>query len=112
MKKIKFCDVCGEILKPIKLETSEVVGICEQGHIDSSFNLEFSQELKMVEKGEGVINEEEETLGFPHTCKKCGHEECDVTDLGAFYGDESNIYLYKCRKCKYTERQADGSGNK
>ena len=69
---------------------------------------------KLVEKeqiGGGVLNEMEQP-GFPHICKKCGYDECDITDLGCFYADESNVYLYKCKKCGYTERQADGSSNK
>lgn len=111
MKKIKFCDICGEMLQPLKLETTEMVGICKSGHIDMSFSLESSQENKIEEKGEGV-HREYEGPGFPHKCKKCGYEECDLTEIGAPYADESDIYLYKCKKCKFTERQADGSGNK
>lgn len=52
-----------------------------------------------------------ESKGFPHVCKKCGHEECDLTDLGPQLSDEASIYLYKCRKCGHVERQSDGTGN-
>jgi hypothetical protein len=41
---------------------------------------------------------EEELGGFPNTCKKCGCEWADVVDLGAPYGDESNVYLFKYAK--------------
>jgi len=99
------------MLQPLKLETSEMAGICKSGHIDMSFSLESSQENKIEEKGGGV-HKEYNPPGFPHKCKKCGYGECDLTDIGAPYADESDIYLYKCKKCKYTERQADGSGNK
>ena len=63
------------------------------------------------ETGQGVAKETE-TMDFPHTCKKCGYEQCDVESISARYADESDIYLYRCKKCKYVERQADGSGNK
>ena len=48
---------------------------------------------------------------FPHVCSKCGHGEGYVKDLGAFLGDESNVYLFKCAKCGHTDRQADGCSN-
>ena len=66
---------------------------------------------KKIEIGEGVLRRIE-TPGFPHDCKKCGHDQCDVVDLGAQYADESNIYLYTCKKCGHVDRQADGTGNR
>lgn len=111
MTKIKFCDICGEMLRPLRLETSELVGICKCGYIDMGFSLEISQQQKIIAVGKG-ISSEYNSPGFPHICKKCGHGECDITSIGAPYADESDIYLYKCKKCKFTERQADGSGNK
>lgn len=61
--------------------------------------------------GGGILKVENKE-GFPHKCKKCGYEECEIEDLGASYSDESNIYLFKCKKCGYVERQAEGSSNK
>ena len=66
---------------------------------------------KKEEKANGVFSAEETAEGFPHKCEKCGHGEADVHDLGAPYSDESNVYLFKCKKCGYVKRQADGSGN-
>ena len=68
-------------------------------------------ENNMIENLELEENKES-SVGFPNTCKKCGHEGADVADLGAAYSDEANIYLFKCKKCGFTERQADGSSNK
>ena len=74
-------------------------------------NLNFTEKTKKTQKGDGIFEQEENKEGFPHTCKKCGHSESEVHDLGAQYSDESNIYLFKCMKCGFVERQADGSGN-
>jgi len=103
-----FCKSCGKILQ---LKESNNVIICICGFANEVSEVSFSQKAKKKEKiGKGVYKEPE-SIGFPHTCKKCGYDKCDISDLGVFYGDESNIYLYKCKKCGYVERQADGTGN-
>jgi 8-oxo-dGTP pyrophosphatase MutT (NUDIX family)/Zn ribbon nucleic-acid-binding protein len=79
---------------------------------DKQKRLVFSEKTKKIEKGEGILENNNEISGFPHKCPKCGHDEADVVDLGAPYSDESNIYLFKCKKCGHVKRQADGSGNK
>lgn len=111
MNKIKFCDICGGILKPLKVETGETVGICKCGYMDMGFSLEYSQENKIEVIGEGV-SKPFMGVAYPHKCKKCGHEESDAEIVLASYSDESDVYLYRCRKCKFTERQADGTSNK
>ena len=110
MNKIPFCDLCGSILE-IKNKEGELYGSCSCG-----FEKKITEEISFPEiaerplKGEGALRDIE-TPGFPHICEKCGYDECDVTEYGPFYSDESSIILYKCKKCKYTERQADGTGN-
>ncbi len=67
---------------------------------------------KQEEKGEGVFDPKEfEEKGFPNTCEKCGHEYADVADLGAAWSDESDIHLFKCKKCNHVTRNAFGSSN-
>jgi len=103
-----FCKSCGRILQ---LKENNNVVICICGFANEASEVSFSQKGEKKEKiGKGVYKEAK-SLGFPHTCKKCGHERCDISDLGVFYGDEANIYLYKCKKCGYVERQADGTSN-
>ena len=108
---IKFCNLCGGILK---LEEKEYrkIWVCLCGFVkEDEIDLIISEKVEMKEElGDGVASEINSS-GFPHTCKKCGHEECEVRDLGAKVSDESNIILYKCNKCSYTDRQADGSSN-
>lgn len=86
--------------------------VCSCGHTN--------QIRRVLKAGEKVARKEEvgsgiavpeETAGFPHTCKKCGHGLCDPTQINAPYSDESDIYLYRCLKCGFVERQADGTGN-
>jgi len=103
-----FCKSCGKILP---LKEDDKAKVCSCGFANEVSDVSFSQKGERKEKiGTGIYKETKEP-GFPHTCKKCGHEECDISDLGVFYGDESNIYLYKCQKCGYVERQADGNSN-
>jgi len=85
-----------------------VCGFVKEGEL----NLEFSEISAEKEKLGEKVSPEYEPPGFPHICKKCGHGESIVTDLGCQISDESNIYTYKCKKCSHLERQADGSGNK
>lgn len=68
---------------------------CACGNIKETHSLVFSEKgSKKEEVGQGVARTEESDNGFPHTCVKCGHEHCEILDLGFFQGDESNIYLY------------------
>lgn len=114
MKKIEFCPDCGRVLSLREREWDFLmIGSCRCGFFKEMERGSLPSE-KMIssEKGQGVLEKENETEGFPHTCIKCGCEEADVSDLGASYSDESNIYLFRCRKCGYVGRDADGSGNK
>ena len=110
MNKMQFCDKCGTPLNLIR-DYEKVIGICNCGFQKEIPALSFSE--KSEEKkdvGEGAIKEEL-TIGFPHKCEKCGHPWCEITEYGPFFTDESPIYLYRCKKCNYTERQADGTSN-
>ena len=66
---------------------------------------------KPIERGKGAVENKHDLSGFPHTCRKCGHGEAEAIELGVFYGDEAGVYLFKCKKCGYSERQSDGTGN-
>lgn len=77
---------------------------------DETINAEETQPKKDLRSSE-VLSEKHDTSGFPHICSKCGHGECEVIELGVFYGDEVGVYLFKCKKCGYSERQSDGTGN-
>ncbi len=112
MSKHIFCDKCGKILQ-IKTDNNKVHGICNCGFSGEITPLIFKDKSfsKQEETGKGVAKKPK-TLGFPHVCIKCKYKECDLEVIGAPYSDESDIYLYKCKKCGFIERQADGSGNK
>lgn len=112
MASIPFCDLCGRILK-ITTEDNQTYGLCSCGfRRQTEIEISFTQKSPEKEElGKGIISEETSLKGFPHICIKCSHDQCEIFDLGAQYSDESNIYLYKCKKCGFTERQADGSSN-
>lgn len=107
-----FCEICGKLLKIIcSGETS--IGICVSCNYTRRLHSEFTVTEKSQKKepvGTGV-EIKKETPDFPHLCKKCGYKWCDISQVSASYSDESDICLYKCKKCSFTERQADGTGN-
>lgn len=113
MTKEMFCSVCGKILSIKKDEGGKNVGVCSCGfakEIDSGFS--FSQSIKKdKEKGKGILVETE-SRGFSNVCKNCGHGECEVHEMLPSYSDESDVVLYRCKKCKVVHRQHDGTGNK
>jgi len=112
MPKIQFCPKCGKILD-VKNESNLLIGLCSCGFVKKiNSEIYFSEKTIKDIRGKGIAEDKGGKEGFPHVCKKCGHTQCDIHDLGAPYSDESNIYLFKCKKCGYVERQADGSGNK
>jgi DNA-directed RNA polymerase subunit M/transcription elongation factor TFIIS len=110
-KKDLFCDDCGKIMNIVKTGDKQFL-ICFCGFAEElNSDVKTSETHKITLVGEGVAKKQK-SKGFPHKCKKCGYNGCDVYDLGAPYSDESNVYLFQCRKCGYVERQADGSGNR
>jgi len=101
---LKFCPNCKKIIIQI--------GNCSCGFEITEFNLYSTEQGKPPkEKGQGILEEEKITTGFPHICQKCGHNEAEVVDVGVSVSDEAGIYLFKCIKCSHIERQADGSCN-
>ena len=88
------------------------IAVCECGFM--KFPESEDYEEKVVQKDErqaGVVEEKHDSEGFPHECRKCGHGLAEVHELGVFYGDEAGVILFKCKKCGYSERQSDGTGN-
>ena len=97
----------------IKTENNEKFWLCACGYKEEiGLPVILSDaKKKHIFLGEGIAEQEKSLKGFPHICSKCSFEEAEIVDLGAFYGDESNVYLFKCKSCGFTERQADGASN-
>jgi len=107
--------ICGECNKLIALEEKDgqLWELCNCGRnkfIEKKIIIS-EKSKKNEKKGEGIAEEDKNSEGFPHICSKCGYDQADITDLGAPYGDESNIYILKCKKCGHSERQTDGTSN-
>ena len=96
-------------MKP-ETKDDKLIGRCVCGY-EQEIKINVGEHGKKDNIAKGIYQEKENEEGFPHVCPKCGHTQSDVHDLGAPYSDESNVYLFKCKKCKHVERQADGSGN-
>jgi DNA-directed RNA polymerase subunit M/transcription elongation factor TFIIS len=104
---MEFCDKCG---KPLIMVDN--TAICYCGFRKKASKISASEKIpEPTKKGEGAAEKNKSDKGFPHKCNKCGYEFAEVTDLGVFYSDESSIYLFKCKKCENTERDAYGSSN-
>jgi DNA-directed RNA polymerase subunit M/transcription elongation factor TFIIS len=113
MKGVLFCDLCGQILK-IKSVENKIVALCDCGFSKevTSFPI-YSEQMKEKEVlGNGVMNENIDiNEGFFQICPKCGHDKCEIASIQPSYSDESDLTFYKCKKCNYVDRQADGSSN-
>jgi len=108
---LQFCPVCKKALVA-REEDGITYATCICGYKkETKSDLVFSEQEKRKEIGRGIAVDKKNLKGFPHVCSKCGYGQAEVTDLGASYSDESNTYLFKCKKCGYSERQADGTGN-
>lgn len=114
MKKIEFCPDCGRILSVREREWDfKMIGFCRCGFVkEVERGFLPSKKIINLERGEGILEKDEGIQGFPHNCSKCGYGEAEVFDLGASYSDESNVYLFKCKKCGHVAREAEGTGNK
>jgi len=111
---MEFCKQCGKLL-PMKNEENKAIVSCSCGSLNvlaRETAFEEKQKKKPHRSSEVLHdNSAEDLSGFPHKCRKCGHGFAEVKEMGIFYGDEAGVYLFKCKKCGYTERQADGTGN-
>lgn len=109
---MEFCPICKRILS-LKTENDKIIGLCSCGFKRTDLTqLSFTEEIRKKEQvGKEVAEDIKDLSGFPHKCRKCDHDSADVRDLGIFFGDEAGVYLFKCKKCGYTERQSDGTGN-
>lgn len=104
---MRFCINCG---RPAEFNENKEKCSCGFTKITDYKIISIEKIKKKEEKGKGTfIPEKFEEKGFPHICKKCRYEYADVVDLGSSWADESNIYLFKCKKCSYVTRDAYGS---
>lgn len=112
MAREKYCSICNKLVA-FEEKNGVLYEICECGKkcfVEKKVLVSEKQPNK-IKLGAGVVEEDKSLNGFPHVCSKCGYGQADITDLGAPYGDESNIYILKCKKCGHSERQTDGTSN-
>ena len=110
---MEFCNKCGKILL-IKIKNEKKIGICSCGFTKEIISESHSYEKikSPIKRGKGILKQEDDAKGFPHKCKKCGHDNADVEDLGASYSDEASIHLFKCKKCGHVDRQSYGASSR
>lgn len=113
-----FCKKCGRILNIEKIDLDgEVdgkkeisIGRCVCGYSKVLGEISTTEKMpKKIEKGKGAVEDKNELATFPHKCKKCGHEQAQVIEMGVWYSDEAGVVRFKCGKCGYTEQSADSN---
>lgn len=106
---LQFCPVCRGLLQ-LKEENGKTIGFCSCGFKRYS-GIELTSidkvENKIAFKGEGVCSNEDFSFGEKHECKKCGCDSADMMDLGERLTNESNVYIYRCKKCGNITRSSN-----
>lgn len=107
-----FCE-CGKIMEIRDDGLRMAFCLCgrKQVVLGGELTAEDNNPKNEMRNSEVVKEEHKGVGGFPHNCSKCGFGEADVIDLGIAYSDEAAVYLFKCKKCGWSERQSDGTGN-
>lgn len=113
---MEFCDVCGSMLAPLKIDGKFVMACpkCGIGKKDiTDDNKMLTQEIKHVkEEEEMVIIEDSDSLNTMPTkmmyCSKCEKNlETQWWTVQTRSGDEAPTRFYRCTKCKHTWREYD-----
>lgn len=87
----------------------KIIGKCSCG-FSKEINVSHEEKIKQpVEKGKGYVKDKNELATFPHKCKKCGYEFCQVIEMGVWFGDEAGVIRYKCGKCGRTEQDKESN---
>lgn len=103
-----FCPVCNKLLQ-IKSENGNNIAFCTCGFKRfSGVELEASEKTHSNLRQQGVATDNN-SEGITHICKKCGNDKAEIIDLGERMNNESSVYIFKCLKCGYSERQS-GTG--
>ncbi len=104
---LQFCPVCKNLLQ-LRTEGDKNIGFCSCGFVRTSgIILEADDNSnKLVEKGSGSVDEKQNTLGVERICKKCGYNQAEASEIAA---NEANIFIFKCLKCGFTDRETQGS---
>ena len=105
-----FCK-CGKLMEVRDDGLRMAYCSCGNKHVTNG-SVSFEETAsKKEERSSEVAETKHSSAGFPHNCSKCGHGFAEVYDLGISYSDEAAVYLFKCKKCGWSERQSDGTGN-
>lgn len=103
---LEFCPMCRGLLQ-LKKEGEKTIGVCSCGFKRTSGIIISGEDnsAKHAIVGEGVASNDFSSA-FDRICRKCGHEKCEVTEMAA---NEAAIFIYRCLKCGFSERETQGS---
>ena len=106
---LEFCPMCRALLiqKEVK---GRIIGVCSCGFMRTG-GINILGEDNNVERGKltgsGVANESDSKgEGFSRICDKCGFDKAEAFSITS---NESEVTIFKCLKCGYSVRQAQGS---
>lgn len=101
-----YCKTCGTILQPRKTEYGTWMS-CPNGHSQPEL-VQSSEPITFKNNQQGTVitvHDGKNMLAVHnHTCKKCGHDKCELIEVQPFYSDEDQFLRMKCGKCGYTEK--------
>ena len=110
---MEFCDECGNMLQPTKIDGKFVMACpkCGSGKDAKEANV-ITQEIKHSTEDEMVVIENPDELNtMPTKPMKC--PKCKIVVDTQFWavqtrsGDEAPTRFYRCTKCKHTWREYD-----
>ena len=103
---LQFCPVCKSLLQ-LRDEDGKVILYCNCGFIRrAGVELSSSETRDNHFRGDGVIKDEDKSVGIDYICKKCGYDKAELIDLGERNTNENQVFLYKCLKCQHSERKS------
>ena len=104
---LQFCPVCKNLLQ-IRNEGEKNIGFCKCGFVRTAgISIEADDNSDNKSKlGSGFVEEGQGVVGVEHSCKKCGHNLAEVSEIAS---NEANIFIYRCLKCNHSEREVQGS---
>ena len=111
---MEFCDECGSMLEPKKIE-GKVVMVCPKcgtGKKELANGGVLTDKIKHSEKDKMVVIENPDELTInptkPMQCPHCKKvQETEYWAVQTRSGDEAATRFYRCTKCKTTWREYD-----
>ena len=100
---MQFCSKCGTLIKLRNINQKNKF-YCDCGQeIKINFEKIIIKEKTDSKKEIEIADNINRLAVHKNICKKCGHDRAELIEIGAMYGDESDVVRLKCGKCNHVE---------